>query len=68
MKDYEITALYLKLANATTTYYCAGGHGKAERNRLHAEDYKAQLIAEGKEIPEDKILLMFGTFNGDGAS
>lgn len=56
------------LANATTTYYQAHGHTKAERNRLYMIDFQEQLRNMGVEIPSDDELLKIGVFNGNASN
>jgi len=54
------------LANAQKTYAGAGGHNKAEMNKLKVKEYKKKLKEMGEEIPEDEYLYKIGIFNGDG--
>lgn len=55
------------LANATNTYYCCGGHNKAEMNERRATEYREQLVELGVDIPSDRELCEKGEFNGIGS-
>lgn len=56
------------LANATATYYSAGGHGKAAQNKVLCEVYKAELLEREVDIPSIDELLKVGEFNGEGSN
>lgn len=56
-----------QLANATKTYYLAGGHYKAMMNKEKKNGYADALRNAGEQIPTDEELLKIGIFNGDGA-
>lgn len=62
-----IQELIQKLANATKTYYGAGGHGKADRNEMACKEYTKQLQEFGATIPTTDELLAMGEFNGEGS-
>ena len=55
------------LANATKTYYSAGGHTKARLNEIRIKELKEEMTSRGMVIPTDKILCQRGMFNGNGA-
>lgn len=55
------------LANATATYYGAGGHYKATMNNYKKNQYLTELKSRHINIPTDKDLLATGLFNGDGS-
>lgn len=75
-KEYEENLKYVEskplswferfehLANAQTTYASCGGHTKAQRNLNARNRIEAELNCD---VPTDKILYSFGTFNGIGA-
>jgi len=55
------------LANATTTYFQAAEHNKAEMNLIAINDYKRQLWRSNCTIPPTDDLLDKGIFNGEGS-
>lgn len=52
------------MLSAQANYASAGGHTKAELNEMAVNRIKAKLNCE---VPPDRILYSFGTFNGKGA-
>ena len=55
------------LANATVTYYEAGGHHKAEVNKALRNIYTEELFERGEAVPLLDDLLKTGQFNGEGS-
>jgi hypothetical protein len=53
-----------KLANTQTTYALCGGHTKAAMNKSARNKIENELNCD---VPTDKLLYSFGTFNGIGA-
>jgi hypothetical protein len=64
----EEKSILAKYYNAANTYYCAGGHHKAEMNRQLMEKYAAEAGALGIELPQENEAAQRGTFNGVGAT
>ncbi len=67
IKELSDSKLISNLANATKTYYQAGGHNKAAMNKVKCTEYKEELVRRGMPVPYDKELLEYGVFNGDGS-
>jgi hypothetical protein len=63
----NVTPEVQRLANATKTHCCCGGHKKAMVNEMLAEKYREDMIAKGQPIPPKHFLLAIGNFNGEGA-
>lgn len=53
--------------NARTTHYGALGHGKANSNEWAANSYRSLMNEFELPIPDDKIVWIFGDFNGPGS-
>lgn len=59
--------LMQRYMNATTTYYGAMGHKKADANKWIADGYK-ELMEEHKiPVPNNEICFVLGKFNGEGS-
>jgi len=59
--------LIQQLANATTTYYQAGGHTKARLNEIAMKEFHQEMLNRRIDIPENEELFKIGVFNGKGA-
>ena len=55
-------------AEITQMYANAGGHTKADLNRIRAEHLKEFMEFFGYDIPTDKECYKVGCFNGVGAT
>jgi|LakMenEpi03Aug12_release.lakeMendotaPanAssembly.Ray.scaffolds.fasta_scaffold589557_1 hypothetical protein len=53
--------------NATTTYYGAMGHKKAESNKWIADSYKSLMEENDIPVPNNDICFVLGKFNGEGS-
>ena len=56
-----------KYCNALKTYSACAGHGKAERNKSAANDYRLEITAEGGVVPDRETAIQAGVFNGPGS-
>lgn len=59
--------LMQRYMNATTTYYEALGHKKADANKWIAEDYKKLMKKHKIPVPNNDICFVLGQFNGQGS-
>lgn len=71
-KDQKISAassavLLTWLANATKTYYNAGGHSKAHYNDIKRKAIAIELKQRSEPVPSDDELLKTGEINGEGS-
>lgn len=64
-KTLDTDTLLQHCANARTTWFGAGGHGKAEMNKRAYEALYAELQSRG--ITDKQMEAIKGHFNGDGS-
>lgn len=53
--------------NATTTYYGAMGHKKAQSNKWIADEFKELMEEHNIPVPNNEICFVLGKFNGEGS-
>lgn len=64
-KTLDTDTLLQHCANARTTWFGAGGHGKAEMNKRQYEELHAELKSRG--VTDKQMEAVKGNFNGDGS-
>lgn len=71
MKETKLsdTQLLNHYNNAYVTYCNAGGHTYARMNELKADEFRAQMVKRGIEVPQfDSNGNHPGVFNGPGSA
>jgi hypothetical protein len=67
MQHQTDDVLFEWLRNASATYYGAGGHDKAERNKIRCELYSNELRKRGHDCPLGPDINADGELNGPGS-